>query len=295
MKEPLLSILIPVYNQCDRIKNLCENIAKHSSTDVEVLIQDDASTDCSYSELLLHASNIKNVSVFKNQENLGARENIISLIKKASGRFVLLSAGDDFVLPQGIDSVLDRIRAESHSDIEVRLCWKTAEPFVNWSGINFRKIRVEEKKGLLNSKIVYGNLSPQDFFFLSATLPGFIWLQGVSIKTDLVRRAGYLPEGGVDDWGLLHNIAKLSLVEPISVAMFDEVVSVIGVSPNSLGSNALAQLERQLCAVNRYWDEPFKKAALLNLLEKKIMQFRQTDHSYSEILHHLLSGLSARA
>jgi glycosyltransferase involved in cell wall biosynthesis len=295
MRNPLLSILIPVYNQRHLIRNLCDNISRYPSDEVEVLIQDDFSTDDTYLELLSHSKSIKNARIFRNSTNLGARENVSSLLKKATGSVVLFSAGDDFALPGGVDSVLNRIRTGSHSDVEIRLCWKTAEPFHRWQSIDFSGIPPEAKKDLLNSKSVYRKLTPAEFFFLSATIPGFVWMQGASIKVELACRAGFLPEGGVDDWGLLHNIAERSLSETISVAVFDEILSVIGVSPNSLGSNALAQLERQLYVVDRYWNSQFKKAALLNLLEKKISQFRQTDHSYSEIVNHLLKGLSGNS
>lgn len=294
MKKPVISVLIPVYNQSRHVKALCQNILTYISDDVEVLIQDDFSTDDSYVALVAQLRGVKNVRINRNEKNLGARENTTALLRKVSTPFVLFSAGDDFILPGGLKSIVNRIRSERHADFEVRLCWRTAEPYSSWKDIRFDKVSLETRKSLLNATVVFNGSSVEEFFYRSATYPGFLWLQGVSIKESLVRRTGYLPEGAVDDWGLLHNIAQLSLSERISVETFDEIISVVGISPGSLGSNPLLQLERQLFVVDRYWNEQFKKSAFLNLVEKKIRQFRQGEESYEEIVDYFLRGLEAK-
>lgn len=45
MKEPLLSIIMPVFNTKSYLRNAFDNIAEQISDDLEMIIIDDGSTD----------------------------------------------------------------------------------------------------------------------------------------------------------------------------------------------------------------------------------------------------------
>ena len=284
MTTPLLSLVIPVYNQAHLVDGLAENIRQYATQDLEVMIQDDCSSDASFERLnqLLHDQ--PNVVVSRTPKNRGSVGNLFTLLENARGRYVMFSAGDDCVVPRTLRNVLERIKSCAHADVELRLCHRSRTPHADWKLLEVISIPTEEKKQLKNALPIFANESPADFFFKAATRPGYVWIQGLTGKTELIKKANFIKGADVDDWGLLHNLAVYAKSTSVSLAVFAEVLGVLGVYPGSRGSQVTHQLIRQLQAVDRYWDSDFKREAMLNALEKKVLAFRlDTSIAYAEI------------
>jgi glycosyltransferase involved in cell wall biosynthesis len=284
MTIPLLSIVIPVYNQAHLVQGLAENIRQYLTKDVEVVIQDDCSSDSSYERLRQLFLDETNVLVSRTQKNLGSVGNLLTLLERVRGRYVLFSAGDDCIVPSTLRKILERIKSSTHADIELRLCYRSRSPHSDWKLLESASLSIDEKRRFKNAAPVFANELPVNFFFKAATQPGYVWIQGLTGKTELIKKANFIEGADVDDWVLLHNLAVQAKSADVSVAVFAEVLGVLGVYPNSRGSQVTHQLVRQLQAIDRYWDSDFKREALLNALEKKVLAFRlDTSIAYAEI------------
>ncbi|MBQ7040586.1 glycosyltransferase [Candidatus Saccharibacteria bacterium] len=97
MNEPLLSVIIPVYNTGEAFLNLYESIEKDRYKNLELLVVDDGSTDDSLKILRAAAAKDKRIRVLS-QKNSGASSARNLALKNATGKYVFFIDSDDDIL-----------------------------------------------------------------------------------------------------------------------------------------------------------------------------------------------------
>jgi len=111
---PLVSIIIPVFNQYEYTINCLDSIKRHiGDIPFEVIIADDCSTD----ETKYINNKIKNIIVSRNETNLGFIKNCNNAAKLARGKYLYFLNNDTEVQPNWLKELLNVI--ETHSDIGV--------------------------------------------------------------------------------------------------------------------------------------------------------------------------------
>ena len=107
-EKPLVSIVIPVYNQYSYTHACVYSILKNtpSSIPYEVMVLDDCSTD----ETQTIGERIKNVHVFRNQTNQGFLKNCNNYIPKAHGKYVFLMNNDMEVIPGWLEPMIKALK-----------------------------------------------------------------------------------------------------------------------------------------------------------------------------------------
>lgn len=101
----LLSICIPVYNQKDLVRICVEHILQCDSQKIEIVLNDDCSTE--NIESLLEYFSDNRVKYFRNTTNLGHDRNIIAAFMNASANYCFLLRSRDYIIPDGLYNVLD--------------------------------------------------------------------------------------------------------------------------------------------------------------------------------------------
>ncbi|WP_270170787.1 glycosyltransferase [Paenibacillus sp. SYP-B4298] len=99
--QPLMSICIPTYNRAGDLSRCLASIYDQiGDTElIEVVVSDNASTDGT-SEILKHfAARYSNFRYVRNEVNVGADANIMSVVAKGRGTFLKIQGDDDFFLP----------------------------------------------------------------------------------------------------------------------------------------------------------------------------------------------------
>lgn len=111
-KEPIVSIIIPVYNQFLFTYNcLLSILCNTNDVSYEVIIADDYSTD----ETASMGSIVEGVRILHNKENLGFLRNCNQAAKGAKGKYILFLNNDTYVQPQWLLKLLSLM--ESREDI----------------------------------------------------------------------------------------------------------------------------------------------------------------------------------
>ena len=107
-EKPLVSIVIPVYNQYAYTHVCVYSILKKTSAYIpyEVIILDDCSTD----ETQTIKERIKNIQVYRNQTNQGFLKNCNTYIPKARGKYVFLLNNDTEVTDGWLEPVINALK-----------------------------------------------------------------------------------------------------------------------------------------------------------------------------------------
>ena len=105
-KKPLVSIIMSVYNEEERVEKCINSILNQDYKNFEFLIVDDFSEDNTLEVLNKFSREDSRIKIFKNKSNLGLTKNLNFLIKKSSGDFVARQDADD-------TSKQDRIKNKS--------------------------------------------------------------------------------------------------------------------------------------------------------------------------------------
>ena len=106
MSEPLVSVVIPLFNKEDYIETTLNSVANQSYRNIELVIIDDSSTDSSVEKASFHLvqfkERFKNITIEsrKNTGQAGARNDGIRLSK---GEFVAFLDADDIWHPKKIE------------------------------------------------------------------------------------------------------------------------------------------------------------------------------------------------
>lgn len=97
MSHPLISVCIPVYNGKKYIIETINSILKQNYSNIEILIQDNASTDGTWSLLELMAREKPQLFIARNEKNYGMASNWNLAINRAKGDYIMLLSADDLL------------------------------------------------------------------------------------------------------------------------------------------------------------------------------------------------------
>ncbi len=110
-KRPLLSVCIPAYNRPQGLGQAVRSVVAPLPCEyhgqVEIVITDDSPAPAAVADLLASWSGRWNYQ--HNPQRLGMVANWNASLAKASGEFILLLHDDDYLLPQGITTILQTL------------------------------------------------------------------------------------------------------------------------------------------------------------------------------------------
>jgi glycosyltransferase involved in cell wall biosynthesis len=106
MPQPLISVCIPVYNGEKYVAETINSVQRQTYSNIEILIQDNASTDNTWPILQSLAQQDSRLFVRRNNQNCGMAGNWNIAINRARGDYVMLLSADDLLLPEFIEKCL---------------------------------------------------------------------------------------------------------------------------------------------------------------------------------------------
>ena len=113
---PLVSICIPVYNGAEFIVEAVESALGQGYPGLEILIQDNASTDGTWEILSSLADKHSELSIERNEINIGMSPNWNRVLGRARGEYVLIMSADDYLEPVVLKKCMEAL-AESGADM----------------------------------------------------------------------------------------------------------------------------------------------------------------------------------
>ncbi len=105
--DPIVSIIVPVYNAEETLRRCIESVLNQGFTDFELLLVDDGSTDSSAGICREYENGDRRVRVIR-KENTGVSDTRNLGLSEARGTFVQFLDSDDWITPQGVDQHIFR-------------------------------------------------------------------------------------------------------------------------------------------------------------------------------------------
>lgn len=110
MTTPLVSVVIPAYNNAEHIRQAVESVLDQTFPHIEVIIGDHSSTDGTWELLQPYASDPR-VTLFRTPAGGGAERNWNAVTDRAVGRYLKLVCGDDLLHPEALQQQVADLEA----------------------------------------------------------------------------------------------------------------------------------------------------------------------------------------
>lgn len=149
MENPLITVIIPVYNVEKYLQRCLDSVIAQTYQNLEIICIDDGSTDCSGEICEQYAIKDERVKVF-HQENQGVSAARNKGLDMASGEYIAFVDSDDYILK---DMYAKMMRALLDNGVDICVC--------QWQYEFTDEHRVVEKSKI-NSEI-YGRKSSLEF------------------------------------------------------------------------------------------------------------------------------------
>ena len=102
--EPLVTVLIPVYNRPNVVKTI-DSIVNQTYSNLEILIVDNASTDNTV-EAIKKIKDLR-IRLLVNEQNLGQTYSLNRGLREATGKYIARIDSDDIALPRRIEKQVE--------------------------------------------------------------------------------------------------------------------------------------------------------------------------------------------
>ncbi len=108
--QPLVSILIPVFNRELMVGDAIRSALEQTFTDIEVVVVDNASTDGTWEVCQRFAKQDPRVRIHRNPENMGPVRNWQRCAELAQGEFSKIIFSDDTIEPEFLNKTIPLLR-----------------------------------------------------------------------------------------------------------------------------------------------------------------------------------------
>lgn len=164
--EPLVSVIVPVYNMEKFIKNCADSVLSQSYSNIELILVNDGSKDNSSALCKEIAEKHKNVTLIE-QENQGVSVARNNGINKASGKYVTFLDADDYFTGNALKALVTKAE-ETDADMTLgKISQNEDIPVGVFEGEEFLIKALEDNPVAYYSvRILYKREFIKDVFFL---------------------------------------------------------------------------------------------------------------------------------
>lgn len=173
MEQPLVSIVVPVYNGERTIERCLASLRNQTYKNLEILVVDDGSKDHTHIVLDKYRKLDKRFRIIS-KKNTGVSDSRNVGLEKASGRYLQFVDGDDWLTVNAVENLV-KIAEENHCDMVI-------SDFYRIVNHNIYKKGHIKKEGIISREeyATYMMEAPANFYY------GVLWNK--FFRTDIVKR-----------------------------------------------------------------------------------------------------------
>jgi glycosyltransferase involved in cell wall biosynthesis len=159
---PLISIIIPVYNGAQYIKDAVENVFGQTYKNIEIIVVDDGSTDGTKEKIegYIHTNAVK----YMDQPNKGLASARNAGIANAQGEFCKFLDCDDILYPQQIELQVRHLSDKPDPVISI------TDYDLSFESGNKKTIKIDMGSGAILARFIKSNLGPVHAYLVRRSL-----------------------------------------------------------------------------------------------------------------------------
>ncbi len=197
MKNPKVTVLMPVYNGEKYLRGAMDSILSQSFTDFEFLIINDGSID--NSKKIIDSYTDKRIRALNNDKNIGLVNTLNRGIELAQGEYIARMDCDDI-------SLLNRLA--------VQVKFMEQHPTIGASG-SFYNLLLNGKKALVDFPLNKSEMKSFMIFNSPIAHPTVIIRKSILQKEKLVYRSEYIHAEDYDLWSQISAVSDLANVSDV--------------------------------------------------------------------------------
>lgn len=128
LSQPLISVVMPVYNRADLLPRAIDSILAQTYKDFEFIIVDDGSTDNSVQIIEQYMEKDKRIKLVKNVKNRGIAYSRTRGNAEARGKYIAVMDSDDQALPHRLETSLKVFKEHPEIDALSAGLWDIEKP-----------------------------------------------------------------------------------------------------------------------------------------------------------------------
>src|SRR5690606_28917246 len=114
MREPLVTVFMPVYNSEQYIREALESILNQTYQNLDILLVDDGSTDRSVE--IIKSYQDTRIRLIQNEKNMGIPYTRNVGLKEAKGKYIAIMDSDDIAVSNRIERQIQYLETNPHID-----------------------------------------------------------------------------------------------------------------------------------------------------------------------------------
>lgn len=149
----MVSIIIPVFNNEEKIRKCISTIVKQTYKNIEIIIVDDGSTDNTFSVCKLFSEKDPRIRIF-HKNNEGVEKARLFGIEKSDGDYITFVDSDDWLSNNAIEVMVDILK-RNNADVSMINYYRT----VGEKGI----LKIKSKNNIYNNELISNELFIDEF------------------------------------------------------------------------------------------------------------------------------------
>jgi glycosyltransferase involved in cell wall biosynthesis len=136
-QAPLVTIGVPVRNGEQYLAGALDSLLAQTYRNLEILISDNASTDRTY-EICQRYLSDRRVTLWRNEQNIGAHGNFDLTLRRASGKYFMWAAFDDLWSPQFVEALVGELEAHPEAGVAMTATERVLEGAGQFDVVRYR-------------------------------------------------------------------------------------------------------------------------------------------------------------
>jgi len=237
-ERPLVSVGLTTYNRPDRLRRALDSITRQSYSNLEIIVSDNASPGPETNQVIkFFAEHDARIKHFRQETNIGGRNNFLFVLNEARGKYFVWLADDDACDVGYVTELVSCM--ESNSDYVLAMCDVLVQDEIN-------SITKEEKLTAIRVDKVEKNWRKARKEFFSLPTSNVMFCVCGLYRTDIIRICN-LPY--VSRWKKMVSCSEFSFLANIAVhGKIVSIPSVLKIYTQHVDSSYI----KEVAVINRF-------------------------------------------
>lgn len=188
-EEDQVSIIIPIYNEEDKIIRNIESVLNSDYENIQIILVNDNSSDNTIKILNRYILEEERIVLINNEKNMGAAFSRNIALDKATGKYVIFLDADDWIEPDFVSTLVQNANKDNLDIVQINYIKEEKDQSIPQKHFKVKKEIYSGKEDILeNIKAVISNNKLEDSYFSHIrSISGKIFKRSLIEKKEKIR------------------------------------------------------------------------------------------------------------